>query len=288
MVTGTSPAPLVDSTPTCDTGVRKELTGGPSAASLDSFYYKAAKPRFQGDRYHPVEFRDFVSDRLSAAVQVTGVGPEGYIYLANIPCTYRWTPGTRRKNLAVIYSFCDIASDLGYDASEVSFLTLTVRHPKRLTYPAARAALQALREGWKKLSRELRRDHVEYLAVIEPGEKNGFPHYHVVMLGASEALCERYIAFWCGRVDALPQGQDYSTVRDIRKTGAYIAKYLSKTLDSELDLKWLELCYRERVRTWAMTRDMRSKIAAKYANPLKGLGLCGDTQMDWGDDRAVW
>lgn len=255
-----------------------------AAASLDSFYYKAAKPRFAGDHYHPLEFGNFVSERLLAVLQVTGVGPQGDIAISTIPCTYRWAETTRRRNLAVIYSFCEIAAGLGYDASEVSFLTLTVRHPKRLTYPAARAALRALRKCWKLLGRELRRDNVEYLAVLEPGEKNGYPHYHVVLLGASEAFCERYIAFWCGHTDALPKGQDSSTVKDIRKTGAYISKYLSKTLDSELDLKWLELCYRERVRTWSMTRRMRSEIAAKYRNPLSGLGILGESRVYWDDD----
>lgn len=131
------------------------------------------------------------------------------------------------------------------------------------------------------MSREIRRAGAEYLAVIEPGEVGGFPHYHVVLLGASEAFCEALIARWCKTVDALPVGQNYSVVRDIRQTGAYIAKYLTKTLDSGLDLKWLELCYRERVRTWSMTNRIRSKIAAKYRNPLTGLGLLGDAQMSW-------
>lgn len=223
-------------------------------------------------------------ERLTASVRVRGIDAFGEHFSASIPCTYRWSPHIRQRNLAVVYSFVDIASELGYDASEVAFLTLTVRHPARLTYRAGRDALEALRGSWRRLTRELRRDSVEYLAVIEPGEQNGFPHYHVVLLGASESHCERYIAFWCEAVDALPVGQDYSVVRDIRNTGAYIAKYLTKTLDSDLNLKWLELCYRERVRTWSMTRRMRSTIAAKYRNPLAGLGTLGDIQMSWQPD----
>lgn len=220
-------------------------------------------------------------DRLNASVQVRGVDCFGEHYSASIPCNYRWSPHIRRRNIAVIYSFCEICSELGYDASTVSFLTLTVRHPTKLTYGAASAALQELRRGWARVTREIRRAGVEYLAVIEPGEVGGYPHYHVVLLGASEAFCEAFIARWCKTVDALPAGQDYSVVRDIRNTGAYIAKYLTKTLDSDINLKWLELCYRERVRTWSMTRRMRSLIAEKYKNPLAGLGTFGDSCMSW-------
>jgi hypothetical protein len=220
-------------------------------------------------------------DRLNAAVQVRGIDCFGEHFSAAIPCNYRWSPHIRRRNLAVIYSFCDICAELGYDASEVAFLTLTVRHPRKLTYGAASAALGELRRGWRHLTREIRRAGVEYLAVIEPGETGGFPHYHIVLLGASEPFCEALIRSWCKTVDALPVGQDYSVVRDIRQTGAYIAKYLSKTLDSDLDWKWLELCYRERLRTWSMSRRIRSKIAAKYRNPLSGLCILGDAQMSW-------
>lgn len=263
----------------CASGDIEVTLGGVQDSPLDSFYHKAANRRFEGNRYHTVAFRDFVMDRLNAAVQVRGIDCFGEHFSASIPCNYRWSPHIRRRNLAVIYSFCEICSELGYDASTVSFLTLTVRHPRKLTYGAASAALQELRRGWRHLTREIRRAGVEYLAVIEPGETGGFPHYHVVLLGASEPFCEALIRSWCKTVDALPVGQDYSVVRDIRQTGAYIAKYLSKTLDSDLDWKWLELCYRERLRTWSMSRRIRSKIAAKYRNPLSGLCILGDAQM---------
>jgi hypothetical protein len=78
-------------------------------------------------------------------------------------------------------------------------------------------------------------------------------------------------------------------VQDIRNTGAYIAKYLSKTLDSDIDYRWLELCYRKRIRTWSMSREARAYIAAKYKNPLQGLGVFGDSCMSWAlalDDQA--
>ena len=269
-------------TPSCYASGDIEVTlGGARDSPLDSFYHKAANCRFEGNRYHTLAFRDFVLERLNAAVQVRGINCLGEHFSAAIPCNYRWSPHIRQRNLAVIYSFCDICGELGYDASTVSFLTLTVRHPRKLTYGAASAALKELRRGWQRVTREIRRAGVEYLAVIEPGETGGFPHYHVVLLGASEAFCEALITLWCRTVDALPVGQDYSVVRDIRQTGAYIAKYLTKTLDSDLDWKWLELCYRERLRTWSMTRRLRSRIAAKYHNPTAGLGILGEAQMSW-------
>lgn len=250
-------------------------------SSLDSFYYKSAKVVFKGDRYHPLQFREFVSERVNASVRVRGIGPDGAAYRAVIPCTYRWSPHMRKRNLAVIYSFVDYVTERGYDPSEVAFLTLTVRHPSRHTYPAAARCVDDLRRGWSLLSREFRRHSLEYLCVMEPGSSNGFAHYHLAVLGASEAVCEALITRWCNITGALPVGQDYSLVQDIRNTGAYIAKYLSKTLDSELDYRWLELCYRKRIRTWSMSREARRYIAEKYKNPLAGLGLFGDSCMSW-------
>jgi len=257
-----------------------ELQPSPDS-SLDSFNYKSAKVVFEGDRYHPLQFRDFVSERVNASVRVRGIGPDGVAYRAAIPCTYRWSPHVRERNLAVIYSWVGYVTECGYDPSEVAFLTLTVRHPSRHTYPAAARCVDDLRRGWSLLSREFRRRDLEYLRVIEPGGKNGFAHYHLPVVGASEDVCEALITRWCNITGALPVGQEYSFVRDIRQTGAYIAKYLTKTLDSELDYKWLELCYRKRIRTFSMSREARRYIAAKYKNPLRGLGVFGDSCMSW-------
>jgi len=257
--------------------------------SLDSFYYKSAKVVFKGDRYHPLQFREFVSERVNASVRVRGIGPDGAAYRAVIPCTYRWSPHMRKRNLAVIYSFVDYVTERGYDPSEVAFLTLTVRHPSRHTYPAAAACVDDLRRGWSLLSREFRRRSLEYLCVMEPGSLNGFAHYHLPVLGASEAVCEALVTRWCNITGALPVGQDYSFVQDIRNTGAYIAKYLSKTLESDIDYRWFELCYRKRIRTWSMSREARKYISEKYHNPLSGLGLFGDSCMSWAlalDDQA--
>lgn len=253
----------------------------PPPGHLDYFYYKSAKPKFEGDHYHPLQFRKFVSERLNASVRVRGIDPIGAGYRAVIPCTYRWSAEVRRRNLAVIYSWVDYAEDRGYDPSEVAFLTLTVRHPSRHTYPAAARCVDDLRRGWSLVSRDFRRCDLEYLRVIEPGELNGYAHYHLPVLGASESQCEALIARWCKVADALPGGQQYSVVRDIRQTGAYISKYLTKTLDSELDYRWLELCYRKRIRVFSMSRAARAYIAAKYRSPLAGLGVFGDACMSW-------
>ena len=257
--------------------------------SLDSFYHKSGKLKFQGDRYHPLQFREFVSERVNASVRVRGIGPDGAAYRAVIPCTYRWSPHMRKRNLAVIYSFVDYVTERGYDSSEVAFLTLTVRHPSRHTYPAAAACVDDLRRGWSLLSRDFRYQGLEYLCVMEPGSLNGFAHYHLPVLGASEAVCEALVTRWCNITGALPVGQDYSFVQDIRNTGAYIAKYLSKTLESDIDYRWFELCYRKRIRTWSMSREARKYISEKYHNPLSGLGVFGDSCMSWAlalDDQA--
>lgn len=248
---------------------------------LDSFNHKSAKAIFRGERYHPLAFREFCRERASASVRVRGIDAKGAPYTASVPCNYRWMDHIRQRDLAVIYSWVEYIEEAGYDSAEVAFMTLTVRHPSRHTYPAASACIDDLRRGWSLISRDIRRSGLEYLRVIEPGERNGFAHYHLILAGASEAVCESLVGRWCSVVDARPAGQDYSVVVDIRQTGAYIAKYLSKTLDSELDYRWLELCYRRRVRTFSMSRASRSYIAAKYRNPLKGLGTLGDACMSW-------
>ena len=107
---------------------------------------------------------------------------------------------------------------------------------------------------------------------MEPGCLNGFAHYHLPVLGASEAVCEALITRWCNITGALPVGQDYSFVQDIRNTGAYIAKYLSKTLDSEIDYRWLELCYRKRIRTWSMSREARNISPRNITTRSPGSG----------------
>jgi hypothetical protein len=264
------------------TGRRRRPAPDPGNCLSSLSNYKSAKWVFEGDRYHTLAFREFVSDRMNASVRVRGVDAQGVPFSAAIPCTYRWSPHMRERNLATIYSWVDyVTEERGYDASEVAFLSLTVRHPRKHTYRAASQCVDDLRRGWSLISRDFRRHDLEYLRVIEPGGKNGFAHYHLPVVGASEAVCERLIARWCTVADALPVGQSYSFVRDIRQTGAYIAKYLSKTLDSELDYRWLELCYRKRIRTFSMSRDARAYIAAKYRKPLRGLGTFGDSCMSW-------
>jgi len=254
--------------------------------------HKSGKPTFEGDRYHSLAFREFVSDRLNASVRVRGVGVQGVPFSAAVPCNYRWMDHVRQRDLATIYSWVDyVTEERGYDASEVAFLTLTVRHPRKHTYRAASQCVDDLRRAWSLISRDFRELHLEYLRVIEPGGANGFAHYHLPVVGASEAVCERLIGRWCKVADALPVGQSYSFVRDIRQTGAYISKYLSKTLDSELNYRWLELCYRKRIRTFSMSRDARAYIAAKYRQPLRGLGTLGAAEMSWAlvpppDDQA--
>ena len=255
---------------------------GPGNRPLSLSNHKSRKPVFEGDRYHTLAFREFVSDRLNASVRVRGVDPQGVPFSAVIPCNYRWMDHIRQRDLATIYSWVDyVTEERGYDPSEVAFLSLTVRHPRKHTYRAASQCVDDLRRAWSLISHDFRQRDLEYLRVIEPGSKNGFAHYHLPVVGASEAVCERLVARWCKVADALPVGQEYSFVRDIKKTGAYISKYLSKTLDSELDYRWLELCYRKRIRTFSMSRDARAYIAAKYRKPLSGLGTLGAAEMSW-------
>ena len=52
--------------------------------------HKSAKVVFEGDRYHTLAFREFVSDRLNASVRVRGVDAQGVPFSAAIPCNYRW------------------------------------------------------------------------------------------------------------------------------------------------------------------------------------------------------
>jgi hypothetical protein len=197
----------------------------------------------------------------------------------------------RSRTLAMIYGFVDYVRDAGFDASEVAFLTLTVPHPRRHTYPGVSACLSDLRSGWSGVSRYFRRYGLEYLRFTEQGAKNGYPHYHLPIVGASEEQLKKLVVRWCSLTGARTDIQKYTVSRDINNLGAYIAKYVSKSLDGPLDLRWMELCYRERVRTVSMSRAARSWISARYSqnsDPFLGLAVYGEPVMSWSlDDTAL-
>jgi len=130
---------------------------GPWQPPLSLSNHKSRKPVFEGDRYHTLAFREFVSDRMNASVRVRGVDAQGVPFSASIPCNYRWMDHVRQRDLATIYSWVDyVTEERGYDASEVGFLTLTVRHPRKHTYRAASQCVDDLRRAWSLISHDFR------------------------------------------------------------------------------------------------------------------------------------
>jgi hypothetical protein len=215
-------------------------------------------------------------------IKITGVDPEGEIFMHGVnPPTRFNEPGARRTE-ARIYSFIDYVKSIGEDTSTLHFMTLTVRNDRKRTYDSRRECLLKLRRGFDLLRMSLSKRHIEYLRVYEPGEKNGYPHIHLILVGASNRDCESLIRLWLNYSDASPKGQEWSRVDNIEHAGAYLRKYLVKTYDirtTQTFLAWAELCYREGIRTFGMSKGASDYINNKYRNPLRGLCLTGEVSI---------
>lgn len=254
--------------------------------SLDSFRISGTVARLKGERWHPHEMAEILRKQEQMRIRVTGVDICGDIYITNRAAICRNTAEGRRRTEARIYSFVDYLRETGYDAGTLHFLTLTVRHGTSGSYRSMRETLDRVRSGWSSLRHTVKKEGVEYLAVIEPGERRGYPHLHLILAGASDGFCERLVNLWTDTYRlGLRVGQDWSCVDSIEHTGAYLRKYLCKQFDGSPDnLRWAELCYRERVRTFRMSRRASAWINDKYRDPLRGTGLMGALEVGYGEE----
>lgn len=200
----------------------------------------------------------------------------------------RWSDVRRKKNLALIYSF---AENLPQN-QEMYFCTLTVKHPKAHTYSGQKQAIEDIRAAWILMMRYFRRiEGIRYLRMIEAGSENGYAHIHMIVSvpSASSARVQKIPEIWvrsCRKIgnEAVLDAQNLQRIdstSEIRNIGAYISKYLSKTLESSKGLedtafwKWMEVCYRLRLRCVSMDSDSRAYIKQKYAKVEDIAGVHG-------------
>lgn len=268
--------------------------GGPHAnlratpSPLDSLNISVQKSKkymvqLDGEKWHTRTFRLFAQKYLEFVFTYEGVDCWGnYRYCRN-NLTPRWSEYRRRYTLARIYSWSEAVAPLaglglGYDLPVAHLVTLTVKHDTKGSYPSMVDTVNKLRRGWSGIRYWLSRSGVRYLRVMEPGEKNGYPHYHIVLVGADDAFCEELIRRWLKVCpDSLRKGQDYQRVESIKNVGAYVAKYLSKSFEREDSVqywRWLELCYRLRLRCFSMDSASSAYIKTKYLKMPSGVGVC--------------
>ena len=92
---------------------------------------------------------------------------------------------------------------------------------------------------------------------------------------------ERWLSA-CSKIGnkALDRAQVFEKVENIRNVGAYVSKYLQKSFTPDSDNKeasdtwwrWMELCYREHVRVYAMDSRSSKYISRKYPKKDNGIG----------------
>ena len=292
------PAPQALTSPL---GGRASARGGcGGAGALDSLCIsrtfknqRTNKTRFSGNCFHTREFSLWAIDRAASRWGYLGLDAFGDPQTYSGHLLMRWSAERQKQNLALVYSWAE-AQQSGVDAVHIiygdgvlplnsaHFLTLTVRHGIRGTYPEMLAALDVIRSAWHTVARQLRRLHARYLRVIEPGEKRGYPHIHLIVAGLTDQQAAALIDAWvlaCNRRGnlALVEGQDWQRVDDIQNVGAYLAKYLTKSIKPEIDTsywRWMEICYREGIRCLSMDAKSRAYIHAKYPKSLPGgIGL---------------
>ena len=238
--------------------------------------------RLDGEKWHTRDFRLFARRYEVSVFRYMGVDWLGEITSCCNNLSPRWSTYHQRYTLARVYSWAESAAFenayLGTPLAVAHLVTLTVRHDTSGSYRSHRETVEKLRAGWAAVRCWVSRSGVRFLRVIEPGEKRGYAHVHMVIIGASDAWCEALVRRWLDACpDASPRGQNVQRVEDVRRVGAYVAKYLSKSVerrDSPEYWRWMELCYRLRLRCFAMDAASSAYIKRKYGNKPAGVGVC--------------
>jgi len=259
---------------------------------------RGADKRFPANRWYGLAFQDFAEKYLLAGYSYLGVDCLGDVATASGQMQPRWSEFARRRALSTIYSFVEDNKCKCQQAPPIAeqratwcghFITLTVKHGKKGSYQDMTETVRILRECWNKVRRYVARKNWRFLRVMEPGEVNGYPHYHLIILGAIEQDVEAFLDRWVTAAnslgnDARREAQNCQYVENIRNLGAYVAKYVSKSFglessgisasDNKNYWRWVELCYRQRIRTFAMDSKSAEYVRHKYAKLPSGIGNC--------------
>jgi len=240
------------------------------------------KYRFPDDIWYDRKFRAWALKYDSMRFRQLGLDYEGNIRINNGKYMLRWSDERKRKNLATIYSWCERVLDV----KAYYMVTLTVKHGTFGSYKDMADTVDMLRECWNGVRRFVNRRGWTYLRVMEPGEINHYPHYHMVICDVDNPEDVRKLVYlWLDTAhklgnNASPKAQEVSYTKDVRKVGAYVAKYLSKTVEFDVtDMyfwRWMELSYRKGIRVFAMDKESSKYIKWKYLKLPKGTH--GDTE----------
>lgn len=209
----------------------------------------------------------------------TGIDAFGEIQRFRGRLFRRWSDYRRKRNLALIYSFCD-AENIPTDWN-MHFLTLTVQHPHIHTYNGQKQTIDDIRKAWGRFRFCLR--GMRYMRVLEAGEQNGYCHIHMILYAPPDKDTDDLPQKWiecCHKIgnEAKLAGQNIQRCENVQNVGAYVSKYLSKTLETPKNTtddtnywRWMEMCYHLRLRCVSMDAKSRLYIARKYIT----LGISG-------------
>lgn len=238
--------------------------------------------RLDGERWHTRDFRLFALRYELSVFRYTGVDWLGEVTCCRNNLSPRWSAYHQQRTLARVYSWAESAALenalLGVPLPVAHLVTLTVRHDTSGSFRSHRETVEKLRAGWAAVRCWVSRSGVRFLRVIEPGESRGYAHIHLVVIGASDAWCEALVQRWLDACpDSSPKAQNVQRVEEIRRVGSYVAKYLSKSVerrDTPEYWRWMELCYRLRLRCFAMDAASSNYIKRKYGTRPAGVGVC--------------
>jgi len=284
--------------------------------SLKSILTEKKKKFPDDERWHTLQFREFANNSLHSGWNYLGVDCMGEVTVNQGNFKPRWSREYMRRSMARIYKFaeaCSVVSGASVDDTmhvgvpSAQFITLTVQHAVTGSYRSMKKTVENLRSAWEGVTRWVNRRGWHYLRVMEPGEENHYPHFHMVVVGATDEDVEEFKKKWvksCERrnIRVSSKAQNSERVDDIHNVGAYITKYMSKSFgedndspDNEWWWKWMELCYREHIRVYAMDEITSKYIRKCYGNvKVSGIG-CTDfifpdsklPDFDGAGDRAL-
>lgn len=246
------------------------------------------KLRFPDDIWYGNEFIDWAMKYDNARFRSINLDYEGNIKIDSGKLLLRWSDLRKWKNKQIIKAW----SEQELEREGYYMVTLTVKHGMFGFYTDMVNTVNMLRECWNGVRRFINRKGWKYLRVMEPGEINHYPHYHMVICNVDNPKdIKQLVNLWLRTAhklgnNASPKAQNVRYTENVRYVSAYVSKYLSKTLYFNVNDKyfwrWIELSYRNGIRVFAM--DKNSSKFVKWYFLKAPSGTAGDTEIDYDED----
>jgi len=265
----------------------KSIKASPQNTTLDLVYISGTKgsthsvrrknkTRFPQEKWYGRTFKDWALKCLESKCFFRGIDcwdEEGEPITRVKDLKPRWSKLAMKRALSIIIAWSEVN-----ETEKAHFVTLTVQHDLTGSFRSMSQAVADLRAGWEGIRKFVNRKGWKYLRVMEYGEEqrgssgNLHPHYHMIIIGASDSEINDMIGLWIRRLNKIGnkadmKAQNVQYVDDIRNTQAYVSKYLSKSFEDnskdERFWRWMELCYREGIRTFAVDTESAKAIEKK-------------------------